>query len=122
MYCPTCFNDTLKIKSSGVIRLFFNGKTKSNAQIFYNLNTDSGAKIREKLKKVIEDYFKFYGSLANKIPVERIDAFSLDFKCENKCNISLDSQLSVIDLIIPAGEMEKISKEMSQKYQVQYLG
>ncbi len=40
MYCPVCFNDTLKIASSGVVKLSFNSKAKSTSQFFYNLAQD----------------------------------------------------------------------------------
>ena len=49
-FCPVCFNDTLKIASSGVVKLTFNGKAKATSQFFYNLTSET---TEEKLKKAI---------------------------------------------------------------------
>ena len=62
MYCPICFNDTLKIASSGVVKMTFNGKAKSTSQFFYDLKHDQDHEIQEKLDKVVADYFAYYSN------------------------------------------------------------
>ena len=60
MYCPKCFNDTLKVASSGVVKLTFNGKAKATSQFYYNLAQDKKEEILKKLEDVIVDYFSYY--------------------------------------------------------------
>ena len=96
MYCPICFNDTLKIASSGVVKMTFNGKAKSTSQFFYDLKHDQEKDVLLKLDKVIADYFIYYSSFQNQDPIETVEATSIDFKCLNKCVLVSVSDLYVL--------------------------
>ena len=118
MYCPVCLNDTLKIASSGVIKMTFNGKAKSTSQFFYDLNSDRESDICEKLEKVIVDYFSYYSTFQNKSPVQHIEAFSIDFKCSNKCVINFSHKMNVIGLVFSKKMLEEAVKKNAIKFNI----
>jgi hypothetical protein len=116
MYCPMCFNDTLKIASSGVVKLTFNGKSKSTSQFFYNLNQDSSKEIIEKLDFIIKDYFVYYSNFQNKDPIESVEAVSIDFICRNGCILNVSHKVNVIGLIFDKKDLIESLEKMGKKY------
>jgi hypothetical protein len=118
MYCPICFNDTLKISSSGVVKFTFNGKSKSTSQMFYNLAQDKDIDLLKKLNEVVEDYFSYYSNFQNKDPIKYIEAFSIDFKCSQKCVIDLSNKVNVIGVLFSLQEIKQAVVELGKKYQV----
>ena len=118
MYCPVCFNDTLKIASSGVVKFAFNGKSKSTSQMFYNLSQDKDEEILQKLEAVIKDYFVYYSGFQNKDVIQFIDCYSIDFKCSNKCVISVNNKVNVIGLIFSQNELKEIADRLAKKYDI----
>lgn len=118
MYCPVCFNDTLKITSSGVIKFSFNGKSKSTSQMYYNLSQDRDFEIIEKLQKVIDDYFSYYSNFQNKDTIISVEAYSSDFKCTNKCIIGINQRVNVIDLVFSKQELIDALNKSSKKYSI----
>lgn len=118
MYCPVCFNDTLKIASSGVVKLSFNGKSKSTSQFFYNLAQDKDEDLVQKLHDVIKDYFVYYSGFQNKDPIQTVDAFSIDFKCNNRCVISVNNRVNVIGLIFTKAELQEALETLAKKYEI----
>lgn len=119
MYCPICFNDTLKIASSGVVKMTFNGKSKATSQFYFNLKEDSEEKTSEKLLATIEDYFEYYSQFQNKIPIKEIEAYSIDFKCTNKCGISVSNKMSVVNLVFHLETLKLMLKKAAEKYNVE---
>lgn len=115
MYCPVCLNDTLKLASSGVAKITFNGKAKSTSQFFYDLTLDRKEHIAQKLEDVIRDYFKYYANFQNKDPIKFIEVFSIDFKCENKCVIKASHRVNVVGVLFGVDQLElallKVGKE-----------
>ena len=118
MYCPVCFNDTLKIASSGVVKFTFNGKAKSTSQFYYNLNQDNDEDILQKLDKVIKDYFIYYSGFQNKDPIEYVDAYSIDFKCAHGCVIDVSNKVSVVGLLFSRQQLEDSLVKMGEKYKL----
>ena len=118
MYCPICFNDTLKIASSGVVKMTFNGKSKSTSQFYFNLKEDSEIKTSEKLQATIEEYFEYYSNFQNKIPIKEIEAYSIDFKCSNKCAISMSNKMSVINLVFHAKTLSLALEAAAKKFEI----
>lgn len=118
MYCPVCFNDTLKIASSGVVKLTFNGKAKATSQFFYNLTEDSDQQILDKLEGVVKDYFTYYGNFQNKDPIKVIEAVSIDFVCENKCVLNVNNRVNVIGLVFSKEELYTIVQKLAPRYQI----
>lgn len=118
MYCPVCLNDTLKIASSGVVKLSFNSKAKSTSQFFYNLVQDKDEDILQKLNDVIKDYFIYYSGFQNKDPIQFVDAYSIDFKCSNKCIIDIKHKVNVIGLLFSANQLKDSIEVMAKKYEI----
>jgi hypothetical protein len=118
MYCPVCLNDTLKIRSSGVIKLSFDGLAKNTSQFTYNLKQDNNKRLKFKLREKVEEYCKWYSLFQNKSPLKKIEIFSADFECENNCAIGVQNRMSVIGQIYFAEEVIKIVKEEAAKYDI----
>jgi hypothetical protein len=118
MYCPSCLSDTLKIASSGIVKLTFNSKAKATSQFYYNLAQDKDQEIIEKLHDVIKDYFVYYSGFQNKDPIQFVDAFSIDFKCSNKCVIGINHKMSVIGLLFSQNELKEHIEKLAIKYEI----
>lgn len=118
MYCPVCLNDTLKLASSGVAKFTFNGKAKSTSQFFYNVNQDKKEQLAQKLEDVIKDYFSYYSNFQNKDPIKFVEAYSIDFKCKNKCVINVNHKVNIIGVLFQVESLEEALIKMGQKYNI----
>mgnify|MGYP003687547481 CR=1 FL=1 len=118
MYCPVCFNDTLKIASSGVVKLTFNGKAKATSQFFYNLNEDTDEEILGKLEGVVKDYFIYYGNFQNKDAIKIVEAVSIDFKCSKGCVLKVSNRVNVIGLVFSKTELYEILNKFAPRYEI----
>lgn len=119
MYCPKCLNDTLKLASSGVVKITFNGKAKSTSQFFYDLKREPSKDIYKKFMNVVDDYFSWYATLNNKDPIVDVKMFASDFRCENRCPIGAGVQLSVVNLVIPKEIILDTLQMHADKYEIQ---
>ena len=116
MYCPVCFNDTLKLASSGVVKMSFNGKSKATSQFFYNLKEENDAQIYEKLHSVVEDYFSWYENFQNKDEIKEVSLVSSDFKCTGGCGLGPHFSLSVVNLVVPKENVIKAVRQLADKH------
>ena len=120
MYCPVCFQNTLKIRSSGVIKLTFNGKSRNNSLFTYNLQKETQEQQIEKLREKIVDFFSFYSEFNNKTPIKNFEAYSADFLCTNECKIDMmHTKVSVVGIVYSAPLVKKILKEEAQKFGIE---
>lgn len=119
MYCPTCFNDTLKIASSGVVKMRFNKKARNTSQLFYNIKSDTDEELLQKFRDVITDYFSWYASFQNKDPIRLVQTYSFDFICSNGCKLKVSNQLSVIGLLINKKELLALLRDEAQKFDLE---
>lgn len=120
MYCPVCFQNTLKIRSNGVVKLAFNGKSRNNSLFTYNLQKETHEQLLAKLREKIVDWMSFYSEFANKTPIKTFEAYSGDFVCTNNCKIDmLNTKVSVVNLIYTAQEMKTLLKEEGHKYGIE---
>jgi hypothetical protein len=118
MYCPVCFNDTLKVASSGVVKVTFNGKAKSTSQFYYNIKQEKPVEIYKKFRGVVEDYFSWYTTFQNKDLIKEIELTSSDFVCSKGCKLNISHRLNVIDLIIPKDILREIAEGTAERYQI----
>ncbi len=117
MYCPICFQNTLKIRSNGVIKLAFNGKARNTSLFTYNLQKETQEQLLLKLREKVEDFMKFYGDFANKEVIKKVEVYSGDFQCVNDCKIDLlATKVSVVNLIFAPADVRQILSEESKKY------
>lgn len=119
MYCPTCFNDTLKIASSGVVKMRFNKKARNTSQLFYNIKSDTDDELLQKFRDVISDYFNWYAGFQNKDPIRLVQAYSFDFVCSKGCKLKVSNQLSVIGLLINKKELLALLQEEALKFDLE---
>lgn len=119
MYCPVCFQDTLKVKSNGVIKLAFNGKSRNNSLFTYNIQKESNDQLVAKLREKIVDFFSFYSDFNNKLPIKTFEAYSSDFLCTNGCKIDMvNTKLSVVGVIYKVSEVKALLNEEGKKFSI----
>jgi hypothetical protein len=117
MYCPVCFQDVLRIKSNGVIKLAFNGKSKNSSLFTYNLQKETQEQLLTKLNDKVEDFFSFYSQFQNKIPMKTFEAYSSDFLCTSGCKIDLvNTRVSVIGLVYSISEIKSVLEKQGKKF------
>jgi hypothetical protein len=120
MYCPVCFQNTMKIRSSGVIKLSFNGKSRNTSLFTYNLQKETQEQLEAKLREKITDFLSFYSELKNRTPIKHFEVYSADFVCLNACKLDLMStKVSVIGVIYPAAVAKKFLDEEAKKFSIE---
>jgi len=120
MYCPVCFQNTLKLRSNGVVKLSFNGKSRNTSLFTYNLAKDSGADLAIKLREKITEFMVWYNEFKNKPPVKTIEVFSSDCQCSNSCKIDLvNTRISVIGVMYSFKEIQHIMQEEGAKHGIE---
>lgn len=120
MYCPVCFQNTLKIRSNGVVKLAFNGKSKNSSLFTYNLQKETHQQLLAKLREKVVDFFSFYSEFQNKNPIKTFEAFSSDFQCTNGCKIDvINTKVSVVGIVYPKPEVKKLLEEEAQKFGIE---
>lgn len=118
MYCPVCFNQTLKIASSGVVKVTFNNKARNTSQFFYDLKRDRGQDIDEKFRKVVIEYFSWYSSFQNKTTIDDVQLTTIDFVCTSGCKMTLNNRMSAVDLVIMKETVNRIVSEEAAKFKI----
>lgn len=120
MYCPVCFQNTMKIRSSGVIKLSFNGKSRSTSLFTYNLQKETLEQLEAKLREKIVDFFSFYSEFNNKTPIKNFEAYSADFICTNSCKLDMMStKVSVIGTVYSVTRVREILREEGRKFGIE---
>lgn len=117
MYCPVCFQNTMKIRSSGVIKLSFNGKSRNTSLFTYNLQKETQEQLEAKLREKIVDFFSFYSEFQNKAPIKNFEAYSADFLCTNNCKIDMmNTKVSVVGIVYPPATVKAILQQEGKKF------
>jgi hypothetical protein len=107
----------MKIRSSGVVKLSFNGKSRNTSLFTYNLQKETQEQLDAKLREKIVDFFSFYADFNNKAPIKTFEAYSSDFLCTNSCKIDvMSTRVSVVGNIYPSTVVKKILQEEGQKF------
>lgn len=119
MYCPVCFQNTMKIRSQGVIKLAFNGKSRSTSLYTYNLQKETQEQLLAKLREKVVDFFSFYSEFNNKTPIKNFEIYSADFICTNNCKIDvMNTKVSVVNLVYRPDEILQILNEEGKRYDI----
>ena len=120
MYCPVCFQNTMKIRSSGVIKLSFNGKSRNTSLYTYNLQKETQEQLDAKLREKIVDFFSFYAEFNNKTPIKVFELYSADFMCTNSCKIDvMNTKVSVVGLVYPRPLVKAMLTEEGKKFGIE---
>jgi predicted RNA-binding protein with PIN domain len=108
----------MKIRSNGVIRLAFNGKSRDTSLFTYNLQKETHEQLLAKFREKVVDFLSFYSEFANKSPIKVFEAYSSDFQCKDGCKIDMSTKVSVVNLLFSPKEVKTILKEEAQKFQI----
>lgn len=120
MYCPVCFQNTMKIRSSGVVKLSFNGKSRNTSLFTYNLQKETQEQLDAKLREKIVDFFSFYSEFANKTPIKVFEAYSADFVCTNNCKLDImNTKVSVVGIMYPQQKVRAMLNEEGKKFGIE---
>ncbi len=119
MYCPACFNKTLALKTSGVIRLELNGRHLSNGLFTYNVTKETLAEILANLERKTEEFIKWYASLNHHLPIETFHVFSSDFTCQKRCAQNPSNKMTIIGVLFQPEEVQTILVKVCQKYNIE---
>lgn len=120
MYCPTCFQNTLKFRSNGVVKLSFNGKSRNTSLFTYNLTKDSGEELAKKMREKIVDFLSWYSEFKNRDPIKTFEAYSSDCQCTNNCKLDLvNTKVTVIGVMYTQKEIIQMLKEEGAKYNIE---
>jgi hypothetical protein len=107
----------MKIRSSGVIKLSFNGKSRNTSLFTYNLQKETQEQLEAKLRDKIVDFFSFYSEFQNKAPIKNFEAYSADFMCTNGCKIDMMStKVSVVGIVYPPATVKVILQQEGKKF------
>jgi hypothetical protein len=120
MYCPVCFQNTLKLRSNGVVKMSFNGKSRNNSLFTYNLNKDKEAELLQRLREKVVEFMLWYNSFQNKPPVKSVEIFSSDCQCSNNCKIDLvNTRVSLIGVMYTFKELQTIMQEEGARHGIE---
>jgi len=110
----------MKIRSSGVIKVSFNGKSRNTSLFTYNLQKETQEQLEAKLREKIVDFFSFYSEFQNKAPIKNFEAYSADFMCTNSCKIDImTTKVSVVGVIYPLAVVRKILQDEGKKFGIE---
>lgn len=120
MYCPKCFNDSLRICSKGVINIVINGKQMDAGRILFNLeNEEKLRQFKPSLKTKIKEFFNWYSNFQNKDPVTVISIDTSDMQCEEGCVIAAKNRFSIIDVLITKSELIELLQNEGQRHNIE---
>jgi hypothetical protein len=107
----------MKIRSNGVVKLAFNGKSRNTSLYTYNLQKETQEQLLAKLREKVVDFFSFYSEFNNKSPIKNFEAYSADFLCTNNCKIDmLSTKVSVVGVLYSQLEVKTILQEEGKKF------
>ncbi len=120
MYCPKCFNNSLRICSKGVINIAINGKQMDAGRFLFNLETDDKAKqFKPALKSKVQEFFKWYSNFQNKEPVNIVAIDTSDMVCEEGCVITAKSKFSIIDVLLTKSELLELLDQEANRWGIE---
>ena len=110
----------MKIRSSGVVKLSFNGKSRNTSLFTYNLQKETQEQLDAKLREKIVDFFSFYSEFNNKTPIKNFEAYSADFICTNSCKLDLmNTKVSVVGNIYSVQRVKQMLQEEGKKFGIE---
>lgn len=120
MYCPKCFNNTLRICSKGVINIAINGKQMDAGRFLFNLeNEEKSKQFKPALKIKVQEFFKWYSSFQNKEPINLVAIDTSDMMCEHGCVITAKSKFSIIDILLSKNELLELLDQEANRWGIE---
>lgn len=110
----------MKIRSNGVVKLAFNGKSRNNSLFTYNLQKETHEQLLAKLKEKVVDFFSFYSEFNNKAPIKNFEVYSADFLCSSGCKIDvINTKVSVVGIIYTKQAVKDLLVEEGKKFGIE---
>ena len=116
MYCPICFNNTLKVSSRGVVHLVINGKKMDSGRFLFNFDDMTKKEILQNFVDKLESFFKWYSNFNNKEPIAVVELYTNEVSCMDSCKIPIGHFVSVIDLLIEKRTLTELLDQQAKKY------
>jgi hypothetical protein len=109
----------MKIRSNGVVKLAFNGKSRNTSLFTYNLQKETQEQLLEKLREKVVDFFGFYSKFNNRTPIKNFEIYSADFLCTSGCKIDvMNTKVSVMSVIYDKQVVMQILEEEGKKFEI----
>ncbi len=119
MYCPVCLNNTLYIKSRGVMNIVVNGKQMDSGRFLYDFERDRSHFISD-LSTKLEEFFKWYSNFQNIETITKVEISTIDVSCESGCHMPPATKYSVFDgNQLKKVEVGKILSSLGKKYNLE---
>ncbi len=119
MYCPVCFQNTLKLRSTGVVKLVINQKLKSTSLFTFNLLKEKSSDLDHKCRERIIDFLEWYLTFKNRDPIKSYELYSSDVQCQNGCKLDLSQvKISVVGVLYSPQQIRQWIMEECQKKQL----
>lgn len=120
MYCPKCFNDSLRICSKGVVNIAINGKQMDAGRFLFNLeNEEKLSQVKPALKTKIKEFFNWYAGFQNRDAVTIVAIDTSDMQCDTGCIISAKSRFSIIDILISKAELLALLQVEAERHNIE---
>ncbi|MBK23276.1 MAG: hypothetical protein CME70_04655 [Halobacteriovorax sp.] len=119
MYCPSCLNNSLYIKDSGVIEILINEKKMDSGRFLFNKNGNKEEIVTEARKK-FEEFIKWLSNFSNLEPVKKVKFVTGDVKCDSGCPSSF-TKISAVGDVLSAAQVNNILSEMGEKYNMEFV-
>lgn len=119
MYCPSCLNDSLFIKDSGVIEILINEKKMDSGRFLYDSSGNKDELYTDARKK-LEEFIKWLSNFSNLDPVKKVKFMTADVKCDSGCATAF-TKISVVGQILATSQVNNILADMSEKYNMELI-
>ncbi len=120
MYCPQCFNDSLRICSKGVIYIAINGKQMDAGRFLFNLESEEKLnQLKPSLTVKLQEFFAWYSNFKNKAPITFVAIDTSDMQCEEGCVIGAKNRFSIIDVLISRQELLELLEAEAKRYGIE---
>lgn len=119
MYCPTCLNNSLNIKPSGVIEILISEKKMDSGRFLYNAN-GSKDELYADARKKFEEFIKWLSNFSNLEPVKKVKFMTADVKCESGCATAF-TKVSAVGEVISSAQVNNLLAEMGEKYNMEFV-
>jgi spore maturation protein SpmB len=119
MYCSKCFSETLKVRSSGVVKLIINDKQRDNSLFTFNTQKELKIQMLKNLRGKIADFIGWYSEFQNVSAIEKFELYTADLYCASGCVGSMDSHFTVIGVLFTPQEVQKILNEEAAKFNIE---
>ncbi len=108
-------NDTLVMRTSGVIKFIINDKKRDSSLFTFNTQKELKVQMLKTLREKIADFMSWYSDFKNIEDIHQFELFTTDVGCTSHCTIPMGTSFTVIGNLFTANEVQKILNEEAAK-------